>query len=180
MQILKDPLWQTSFSSALRTSIATIFIGCTTLYGPAPILHLAPYPAWSYVTAILIVTDAALGDVLHGCWLALHATVLSIGPAILSLWLIHPGQLTPAITALAVSLAALVVALPESMPLLAKKIGLGQVVLVYVLAFINGGETDAVMHPVHLAVSTAVGVVACILALLLPFPKLACREVIKF
>ncbi|KAL3818294.1 hypothetical protein ACJIZ3_004199 [Penstemon smallii] len=34
-------------------------------------------------------------------------------------------------------------------------------------------RTDHIMHPVHVAASTAIGVVACVLALLLPYPSLA-------
>ena len=129
------------------------------------------------MTVILIVTDATLGDALHGCWLALYATVQSVGPALLSLWLIGPAMLTSGTVSLAVALGAFVVVFPEGTHLVAKRIALGQIVIVYVIAFINGVHTEAIMHSLHVAASTAIGVLACVLALLIPYPRLACWEV---
>ncbi|XP_038717511.1 uncharacterized protein LOC120010750 [Tripterygium wilfordii] len=170
-------LWQTCLVSAYHTALACTIVGCTTLYGPAILTNQIAYPAFSYVTVILVITDATLGDTVRGCWLALYATVISIGPAILSLWLIGPGRLTSGTTALAVTLAAFVVVLPEGTHLIAKRIALGQIVITYVIGFINGPHTEAVMHPVHVAASTGVGVMACVLALVFPYPRLACLEV---
>ncbi|KAL6203220.1 hypothetical protein ACLB2K_026923 [Fragaria x ananassa] len=171
-------LWLTCLASALRTALACTIVAIITLYGPPSLRHQVALPAFSYVTVILIVPDATLGDTLRGFWLALYATIQSVGPAILSLWLIGPARLTTSTTALAVGLAAFVVVLPgEATHLVSKRIALGQIVLVYVIAFIKGGSADAIMHPVHVAASTAVGVLACVLALLVPFPRLACREV---
>ncbi|XVF05535.1 hypothetical protein REPUB_Repub05bG0180500 [Reevesia pubescens] len=172
-------LWQSCLASAFRTALACTIVGITTLYGPASLCRQVAFPAFSYVTVILIVTDATLGDTLHGCWLGLYASIQSLGPAMLSLWLIGPAKLTNGTTALAVALGGLVVVLPESTHLLAKRIALGQIVIVYVIGFINGGQTEPIMHPVHVAASTAVGVLACVLALLLPYPRLACCEAKK-
>ncbi|KAM5583724.1 hypothetical protein ABKV19_003546 [Rosa sericea] len=171
-------LWLTCLASAFRTALACTIVAISTLYGPPSLRHQVALPAFSYVTVILIAPDATLGDTLRGFWLALYATIQSVGLAILSLWLIGPARLSSSTTALAVGLAAFVVVLPgEATHLVSKRIALGQIVLVYVIAFIKGGSTDAIMHPVHVAASTAVGVLACVLALLVPFPRLACREV---
>lgn len=51
--------------------------------------------------------------------------------------------------------------------------------LVYVVAYANGVRTDPIMHPISLAASTALGVFACVFALLLPYPRLASSQVIK-
>ncbi|XP_028775723.1 uncharacterized protein LOC114732592 [Neltuma alba] len=171
-------LWRRCLASAFRTALACTIVGCITLFGPSSIQQTITFPAFSYVTVILIVNDAALGDTLRGCWLALYATVQSIGPAILSLWLIGPSRLTTGTTSLAVALAAFaVVALPaEWTHLIATRIALGEIVIVYVMAYANGAHTDPVMHPLRLAASCAIGVLACVLALLIPFPRLACLE----
>ncbi|KAG6629236.1 hypothetical protein CIPAW_14G070500 [Carya illinoinensis] len=170
--------WRACLASAFRTAFACTIVGCTTLFGPAFLQRQIAFPAFSYVTVILIiVADATLGDALRGCWLALYATVQSIGPAIFCLWMIGPARLSSLTTALAVALGAFVVALPESTHLVAKRIALGQIVIVYVVAFINGEQTQPVMHPVHLAASTALGVLACVLSSLLPYPRLACYQV---
>lgn len=170
-------VWLRCLASAFRTALACTIVGCTTLYGPASIRHHIAFPAFSYVTVILIVTDATLGDTLHGCWLALYATIQSVGPALLSLWLVGPGRFTNGTISLAVALAAFVVAFPEGTHLIAKRIALGQIVIVYVIAFINGVDAEAIMHPLNVAASTAIGVLACVIALLLPYPRLACWEV---
>ncbi|KAG6387789.1 hypothetical protein SASPL_152983 [Salvia splendens] len=170
-------MWRRCLASAFRTALACTIVGVATLYGPGFITRHVAFPAFSYVTVILIVTDATLGDTLRGCWLALYATALGVFPGILSLWLIGPGRLTAATTSAVVAVSAFVVALPEGTHLVAKRIALGQIVLVYVVAFINGGRTEPVMHPLHLAASTALGVAACVLALLLPFPSLAYWQV---
>ena len=172
--------WRACLISAFRIALACTIVGCVTLYGPATVQSLIKFPAFSYVTVILIANDATLGDTFRGCWLALYATIQSIGPAILSLWVIGPSRFSKGTISLAVALAALfVVVVPvESTHLLAKRIALGQIVIVYVTAYAEGVQTDPFMHPIRLAVSTAVGVLACVLALLLPYPRLACHEVI--
>lgn len=170
-------LWRTCLASAFRSALACTLVGFTTLYGPASLRRQVAFPAFSYVTVILVITDATLGDTLRGCWLALYATVQSLGPAMLSLWLIGPARLSSSTTATAVALGSFVVAMPERTHLVAKRIALGQIVIVYVLAFINGVHTDAVMHTLHVAASTAVGILACVLALLVPIPRLASQEV---
>ncbi|KAB2073748.1 hypothetical protein ES319_A07G105500v1 [Gossypium barbadense] len=169
-------LWLTCLASSFRTALACTIVGIITLYGPASVQSQVAFPAFSYVTVILVVTDATLGDTLHGCWLALYASVQSLGPAMLSLWLIRPTKLTSGTTALAVALGGMIVVLPEATHMVAKRIALGQIVIVYVIGFINGGQTEPIMHPVHVAASTAVGVLACVLALMFPYPRLACCE----
>ncbi|XP_019448648.1 PREDICTED: uncharacterized protein LOC109351602 [Lupinus angustifolius] len=164
--------------SAFRTALACTIVGCLTLFGPTSIQNLIAFPAFSYVAVILIINDATLGDTFRGCWLALYATIQSIGPAIFSLWLIGPGRFSLGTTTLVVALATLVVALPsESTHLVAKRIALGQIVIVYFGTYINGVHTEPIMHPLRVAASTAVGVFACVISLLLPFPRLACYEV---
>ncbi|MCD7448483.1 hypothetical protein HAX54_042620 [Datura stramonium] len=170
-------MWRTCLLSALRTALACTIVGVATLFGPQYIKKQVAFSAFSYVTVILIVTDATLGDTLRGCWHALYATVQGVCPAILSLWLIGPARLTTSTTAIAVALSAFVVVLPENTHLIAKRIALGQIVIVYVIAYINGGLTETTMHPVHVAASTGLGVVACVLALVFPYPCLACCEV---
>ncbi|GFS37897.1 hypothetical protein Acr_00g0054680 [Actinidia rufa] len=145
--------WRSNLLTAFRTALACIIVGGVTLYGPACITR----------QLVCVLCQLSKG----------------IGPAILSLWLIGPARLTTTTTALAVAVSAFVVVLPESTHLVAKRIALGQIVIVYVMAFIKGGDTQAVMHPLHLAASTALGVLACILALLLPYPTLAYCQVKK-
>lgn len=172
-------IWRSCIASAFRTALACTIVGCTTFYGPPIITRQVAFPAFSYVTIILVVTDATLGDTIRGCWLTLYASIQCVGPAILSLWLIGPAKLSNYSTVVLVAMAAFVVVLPESTHLMAKRIALGQIVLTYVIAFSNGVETEAVMHPIHVAASTALGVLACVLALLLPYPRLACSEVVN-
>ncbi|XP_031385507.1 uncharacterized protein LOC116199323 [Punica granatum] len=170
--------WTTCLSSAFRATLACTIVAGATLYSPSPFQRQVALPAFSYVTVVLIVMDATLGDMWRSCWLALYATAQSVGPAILSLWLIGgPARLSKATTSIAVAMAAFVVVLPERTHLVAKRIALGQIVLIYVVGFIDKEHADAIMHPVHVAASTAVGLLACVLALLLPIPRLATNEV---
>ncbi|KAK7312485.1 hypothetical protein VNO77_36379 [Canavalia gladiata] len=172
--------WQACQASAFRTTLAITIVGCVTLFSPSSIQYFIPFPALSYVAVILIIKDATFGESLRGCWLTLYATIQSIGPSILTLWLIGPSHFSKVTIALAVALAGFVVALPaESTHLTAKRIALVQIVVVYVIGYINGVHTDPLMHPLRVATSTAVGPLACVLALLFPYPRLACRQVRK-
>lgn len=171
-------LWRKRLSSALRTALACIIVGCTTLYGPAPLRRLLTYPAFSYVTTILVVSEATLGDTLRSSWHIFYATVMVMIPSMLSLWLIGPSRFTKELAAVAVALHAFVVALlSDSMPLMSKRIVFGQIVIVYVGTVIHGSQTGAFMHPIHVASSTAIGVLASVLAMLFPYPRLAYCEV---
>ncbi|EEF34653.1 uncharacterized protein LOC112536252 [Ricinus communis] len=178
----KDPtkgLWLVHLGSALRTTVACTIVGGTTLYGPAPLKHLLSYPAFSYMTTILIVSDATLGETLRGTLYALYATIQVMILSILPLWAIGPARFNSGVGAVAVAVTAFVVALPESTPLMTKRIAFGQIVIVYVGAVIHGAETGIVMHPLHVASCTALGAFASVLAMLVPFPHLAYNEVRK-
>ncbi|KAI9392371.1 hypothetical protein POPTR_006G082000v4 [Populus trichocarpa] len=167
-------LWLERLSSSLRTALACTIVGCTTLYGPARLRHFLAYPAFSYVTAILIVSDATLGDTLRGCWHALYATVQVMIPCILTFRVIGPARFSNiGLAAVAVAITTFLVALPESTPLMAKRIAFGQAVIVFVGAAIHGAEEGVVTHPIHVASSTALGALASVLAMLIPYPWLA-------
>ncbi|PON68615.1 fusaric acid resistance family protein [Parasponia andersonii] len=171
-------LWRARLGCALRTALACTIVGCITLYGPEPLRLLLSYPAFSYVTTILIVSEATLGDALRGFWHVIYATVQVLIPYALSLWLIGPARFTKELAAVAVALTAFMVALPESTPLLCKRLAFGQTVIVYVGTVAKGAQTGrAFMHPIHVASSAALGALASILAMLFPFPRLAYCEV---
>lgn len=172
--------WTSCLASAFRTALACAIVGGITLFGPISIRRQITLPAFSYVTVIIIIVDATLGDTFRGCWYALYATVLGVCPAILWLSVLGPARLTTFVTSILVAVSAFVVILPENTHMIAKRIALGQIVLVYVLGYINGVNTEPVMHPIHVATSTAIGVLACILALLFPVPNLACVQVTNY
>ncbi|XAR60560.1 hypothetical protein NMG60_11033987 [Bertholletia excelsa] len=170
--------WRRCLAAAFRTTVACAVVGGATLYGPPIITRYVSFPAFSYVTVVLIITTAStLGEAVQGCSHALCATAQGVAPAVLSLWLIGPARLTAGTTSATVAASAFVVVLPERTHLVAKRIALGQIVIVYVIAFIKGAEAEPVMHPLGVAASTALGVLACVVALLLPYPILACGEV---
>ncbi|KAJ7977112.1 p-hydroxybenzoic acid efflux pump subunit aaeB [Quillaja saponaria] len=175
----KKELWLVRLSSAIRTALACTIVGCTTLYGPPPVRRLLEYPAFSYVTTILIVSDATLGDSLRGCWNVFYAILQVMTLSILGLWVIGPARFTNGLAALAVAVSASVVALPESSNLMCKRIAFGNLVIVYVGTVVHGAETGIVMHPIHVTSSTALGAMASVLAMLLPYPRLANCEVRK-
>ncbi|KAK3038539.1 hypothetical protein RJ639_029339 [Escallonia herrerae] len=172
-------VWRARLGSAGRTGLACGVVGCTTLYGPAHLRSQLPFAAFSYVTTILIVSDATLGDTLKGCWHAFYATIQVLPPSILTLWVVGPERFCAWGAALAVAVTAFFVALPESTHLLTKRIAFGQLVIVYVGAVIHGERTGTLMHPLHVAGSTALGALASVLAMLLPYPRLATFEVRK-
>ncbi|PON84674.1 P-hydroxybenzoic acid efflux pump subunit [Trema orientale] len=172
-----NTLWRTRLGCALRTVLACTIVGCTTLYGPEPLQRLLSYSAFSYVTTILIVSEGTLGGALRGFWLVVYAAVQVLIPSMLSLWLIGPARFTNALAAVAVALSAFVAALPESTPLLCKRLAFGQTVIVYVGTVVYGAQTRPFMHPIHVVSSTALGALASFLATLFPFPRLAHWEV---
>lgn len=172
-------LWRVRLCSALRTTLACTIVGCATLYGPAPLRELVAFPAFAYLTAVTIVSDATLGDTLSGCWRAFVATIQVIPPSMLTLWLVGAEHFTKGLAALAVVVGAFAVALPESTHIMAKRIAFGQIVIVYVGAVVHGAKAHYVMHPLHVASSTALGAFASVVAMLFPYPHLSCIEVLS-
>ncbi|XVE96855.1 hypothetical protein REPUB_Repub02eG0259300 [Reevesia pubescens] len=172
-------LWRLRLGSAFRTVLACTIVGCTTIYGPEPLRLFLPFPAFSYVTTILIVSDATLGDALRGCWHVLCASIQVMLPSMLSLWLIGPSRFNNGLAAMAVALSSFLIVLPDSTHLMAKRIAFGQTVIVYVGTVIQGAGTEVMIHPIHVVTSTALGALASILAMLFPYPHLAYREVRK-
>ncbi|XP_012569397.1 uncharacterized protein [Cicer arietinum] len=175
----RSECWRTHLGSALRTTLACTIVGCTSLYGPEPIERYIKFPAFSYVTTILIVSDATLGDTLKGCWHVLCATIQVMILSQISFQVIRPENFSNRIAALALAASAFLVALPASTNLMTKRIAFGQLVIVYVSTIIYRQEGVAV-HSIHVACSAALGALASVLAMLLPYPRLAYDEAMKF
>ncbi|KAJ8899831.1 hypothetical protein K2173_019534 [Erythroxylum novogranatense] len=177
MSTTATSIWLVRFMSALRSALACLIVASTTLYGPASIRLLIPYPAFAYTTAIQIVSDATLGDSLRGCWYAVCATIQTTIPCTLTLWMVGPDKFTTGLAAAAVAITSFIVALPDSTPMASKRIAFGQIVILYVDAVVNGSDQKGVfMHPIHIACSTALGALASVLAMLVPYPRLAYYE----
>ncbi|KAL8253083.1 hypothetical protein R6Q59_036776 [Mikania micrantha] len=172
-------IWRERLGSAFRTAIACTIIGCTALYGPDPVRHQIQYPSVAYVTAILIVSDATLGTTLRGSWQALCATVLVVPSTVLCLSVVGPSRFNEAGASIAVGLSAFVVSLPECLPILTKRIAYVQLVIIYVGVVVRGHAAGPVNHPVHIAACTVLGATGSVVAMILPYPRLAVREVKK-
>ncbi|KAL8232947.1 hypothetical protein R6Q57_002725 [Mikania cordata] len=172
-------IWRERLGSAYRTAIACTIIGCTALYGPEPVRHQIQYPSVAYVTAILIVSDATLGTTLRGSWQALCATMLVVPSTVLCLSVVGPSRFNEAGASIAVGLSAFVVSLPECLPILTKRIAFVQLVIIYVGVVVRGHAAGPVNHPVHIAACTVLGATGSVVAMILPYPRLAVREVKK-
>ncbi|KAL8504663.1 hypothetical protein ACS0TY_016010 [Phlomoides rotata] len=169
--------WSTRLSCAARAAFACAIVGGATLYGPKFLAHHIKYSAFSYLTTILIVSDASsLGGTLRGCWHAVSATVQVAPLAMLWLSIIGPkADVEPSTAAVGVAVAAFLVAMPEFTHLTAKKIAFGQIVLVCTV--VNGGTSDRFMQPLYIGASTALGALASFLAFTVPYPSLASYKI---
>ncbi|CAN4109703.1 unnamed protein product [Withania somnifera] len=174
-------MWRMRLHSAMLNVVAYSIIGCSTLYGPPWLKKLAAFPAFSYVTATLVTCDSTLGDTLSGCWHAILATVQTMPLSMLGVWIAANGsdRLSPIVSALAVAVTSLLVTIIECTHIRCKKIALGQLVLVFADGVIREVHTSAIVHPLRVAYSTVLGIVASLLALSLPYPRLAYFEVRK-
>ncbi|KAM7263189.1 hypothetical protein ACFE04_000872 [Oxalis oulophora] len=172
-------LWRDRLDLALRSMIACTIVGCTILYGPKPLQQLVAFPAFSYATAILIVSDVTLGDTLKGFWQVIYATIQVMIPSMFTLWVVRPERFNESLAAVAVATTSFAMALPGSTSLLAKRIGFGQCVIVYVGVVIEGKQIGVFKHPLTIACSTLLGATASVLAMLFPFPRLAYWQVKK-
>uniref|UniRef100_A0A7N0TYJ5 Integral membrane bound transporter domain-containing protein n=1 Tax=Kalanchoe fedtschenkoi TaxID=63787 RepID=A0A7N0TYJ5_KALFE len=172
--------WMSRLGCGLRTVIACTIVASITLYGPMKIRRIPSYPAFGYLTVILVVPQRTLGDTLGSFWHVLYATIQVMPAAIVSLMVMKPGEdISYAKAAVAIAVSSFMVGLPKSSSLLTKRIAFVQIVLVYAGAVIHGKSTGVLMHPVHIAASTLHGALASVVALLLPFPRLAYSEVKK-
>ncbi|KAL2502899.1 hypothetical protein Fot_36747 [Forsythia ovata] len=171
-------VWLMRLHSAFRTASACAIVGGTTLYGPESLRTQIKFPAFCYLTAILIVGDATLGDTLRGFWHAIYATIQVVPLSMLSLWILGPGLLSTGVAALAVALSSFLVALPESTHLTSKRIAFGQIVVVFTASCYDN-TSAGFMHPLYVASSTGLGAMSSVLALLLPYSWLASYEVRK-
>ncbi|XP_054802966.1 uncharacterized protein LOC129306396 [Prosopis cineraria] len=173
-------LWRARLGSALRTTLACTIVSCTVLHGPAWLRQYLEFPAFSYVTTILLVSgDANLGDTIRGCWHVFCATLQVMILSIVGLRVVGPAHFTSPVAATAVAVSAFVVAVPEATHLLTKRIAFGQLVIVYVKTVIRGAEAGVLKHPIHVASCTALGALASVLAMLIPYPRLAHFQVKK-
>lgn len=173
--------WRSSLASGLRTALACIIVGLVSLYAPPALRRHITFPAFSYVVTVIIVTDATLGTALRGAVSALQATLMGAAPSVLALWLAHRTGAAESVlaTSAVVALTTFAVALPESVGPVAKRIALGQIIIIYVARFHEGDHPTrafALLHPANVVACTALGVAAALLAVLLPWPRLATRE----
>lgn len=188
-------IWRMKLHSAFRTAFACTIVGTTTLYGPSCIRSTVSFPAFSYLTAILIVSDANLGDTIRGCCHAFYAILQVLPLSMLSVMIIrhyyNSFSISPvrvinlnAVAAFMVALTSFLLGLPKTTPLLAKRIAFGQIVVLFVDIANHGNQYSnsnngmiIIMLPLRVASSTALGAVSSLLALLLPYPRLAYSEV---
>jgi len=173
--------WRSSLASGLRAALACSIVGLASLYAPPALRRHITFPAFSYVVTVIIVTDATLGTALRGAVSAVQATLMGALPSVLALWLAHCAGAAESVlaTSAGVALTAFAVALPESVGPVAKRIALGQVIIIYVRRFQQGDRPTrsfALMHPANVVACTALGVAPALLAVLLPGPRLATRE----
>ncbi|XP_020201766.2 uncharacterized protein [Aegilops tauschii subsp. strangulata] len=174
--------WRPSLASGLRAALACTIVGVVSVYAPPPLKRHLTFPAFSYVVTVIIVTDATVGTALRATASALHATVMGAVPSVLALWLAHRTGAAESVlaTSAVVALSTFAVALPESPGPVAKRIALGQIIIIYVAKFRRGDRTShelVLEHPANVVLCTALGVAAALLAVLLPCPRLATREV---
>ncbi|XP_044380729.1 uncharacterized protein [Triticum aestivum] len=174
--------WRPSLASGLRAALACTIVGVVSVYAPPPLQRHLTFPAFSYVVTVIIVTDATVGTALRATASALHATVMGAVPSVLALWLAHRTGAAESVlaTSAVVALSTFAVALPESPGPVAKRIALGQIIIIYVAKFRRGDRTShelVLEHPANVVLCTALGVAAALLAVLLPCPRLATREV---
>ncbi|MCL7025000.1 hypothetical protein MKW94_011605 [Papaver nudicaule] len=172
--------WHSRLGAAFRTALACTIIGFVTLFSHVVLQKEVAFPALSYVTVILVVTEATLGDAVQGCWHALFATCQGAVPAFLILWLIGPARYSITASVLAVTLTSFAIMLPESTHLICKRIVLAQIVILYSVTYVHGVHTEGFMHPVHVAASTGIGAFAALSALVFPYPRLASYECLAF
>lgn len=164
-------------TSAARTAVACAAVGVATLYGPRFLAGHIKFAAFSYLTAVVIVSDATLGDTLRGCWHALVASLQVVPAAMLWRWAIGPAAVMPVpAAAAAVFAGAFAVGMPGT-HLTAKKIAFGQIVLVCSEVVLSDGSGAGFMHPLYVGASTALGALASVFALLLPYPGFASHKV---
>nr|BAK01191.1 predicted protein [Hordeum vulgare subsp. vulgare] len=174
--------WRPSLASGLRAALACTIVGVVSVYAPPALRRHLTFPAFSYVVTVIIVTDATVGTALRAAASALHATVMGAVPSVLALWLAHRTGTAESVlaTSAVVALSTFAVALPESPGPVAKRIALGQIIIIYVAKFRRGDRTShelVLEHPANVVLCTALGVAAALLAVLLPCPRLATREV---
>jgi hypothetical protein len=174
--------WRSSLASGLRAALACTIVGVVSVYAPPALQRHLTFPAFSYVVTVIIVTDATVGTALRAAASALHATVMGAVPSVVALWLAHrtgAGESVLATSAV-VALSTFAVALPESPGPVAKRIALGQIIIIYVAKFRRGEHPThefVLEHPANVVLCTALGVAAALLAVLLPCPRFATREV---
>lgn len=123
----------------LRAALACTIVGVSVYTPPALKRHLT-FPAISYLVTVIIVTDATVGTALCAAASALHATVMGTIPFVLALWLVHRTGATESVlaTSAVVALSTFAVALPNSPGPVAKRIALGQIIIIYVAKFRRG------------------------------------------
>ncbi|RDX82086.1 hypothetical protein CR513_37168, partial [Mucuna pruriens] len=173
-------VWRGRLCSALRTTLACSIVGCTSLYGPAPLRRYLEFPSFTYATTVLIVSEATLGDALRGCWRVLCSNIQVMVLSLLSLRFIGPRNFSNEVAALAMAASTFLVALPESTHLVTKQLAFGQLVNVYVSTVVDDGRSGLPMHTLHVICSTAFGALASLIAILLPYPRLAYYQARKF
>lgn len=172
--------WRSSLATGFRSALACTIVGVASIYAPLVIRRHLTFPAFSYVVTVIVVTDATLGSSLRGALSAVHATAMGAVPSVLPLWLAHrtgAGESVLATTAV-VALSTFAVAVAGSAGTVAKRIALGQIIIIYVARFREERmRSEAVLlHPANVVACTALGVVAALLGVLLPCPRLATRD----
>lgn len=168
----------------MRAAVACTAIGLATSYASPSFRHHVSFPAYSYTVALLLVAgdSPTLGLLLKSTASIACTTVLGLLPALLAAHFMPPKMVSPLSSSVMSAVSAFMVAVVPDVEagLLGKRITMGQIVLICVASF-DFGQPEPVrllLHLVPAAASTAVGVAAALLAVVVPYPRLASHEVI--
>ncbi|KAF0904738.1 hypothetical protein E2562_036869 [Oryza meyeriana var. granulata] len=147
--------WRSSFASGFRAALACTIVGVASIYAPLAIRRHLTFPAFSYVVTVIIVIDATVGSALRAALSAVHATAMGAVPSVLPLWLAHRTGAGESVVATTAVVALSTFAAGEHA--------------------VGGGAASSGLG--NVVACTALGVVAALLGVLLPCPRLATREV---
>lgn len=168
--------WRSRLGAAFRTGWAC-FIAGLTLQLSNMLVDWVTFPVFCYVIAVTVVGEATFGKALEDAAGVIRGTIQGIGMTILVMQLLSPEKISIGVAVACISVSSFIITYPRNAHLLSKRVALAHSGIIYITAVVQKEKMDEILFPLKLAGTTVMGAVCAVVALSVPFPRLAVFQV---
>lgn len=173
----EEVFWRSRLNAAFRTGWACFMAGLI-LQLSSMHSQWVTFPVFSYVMAVSVVGESTFGKAFQDTLGVLKGAIQGAAMPMLVMQIISPKRISLEVAITLIAMSSFIITYPQKMHIMAKRVALAHSGIIYITAVVQREDMDKVYFPLKLAATTIVGAVCGLIALVLPFPRLAMFHVL--